>query len=640
MSAPIMMRARRGSKYLVSTFVAGLAVLGIAALVISFFSFHSVLSMIVGAGGDDQLRRGADSLARNFDSIVSKLRFGSAVFFLAAGLIFAARLRLQTWIEEAVFPLARFLGDVAGAIVRTLRTDGALHAGLLLAFTLVGAAIRIRLLSRPMGTDEAETFLSYASRPLYLGLSWYPAPNNHLFHTFFVHFSCLLFGSQEWAIRLPALCAGVLLIPLSYWAARVLYDKYAALIAAGLVTAASTLLQYSADGRGYTMVCVFFLLMVITGEHLRKHDSQPAWLLWALFAILGAYTIPTMVYAVGAAAVSLLIASRGIGPGPSRRRFLVRLAVASIGASVAAALLYTPVLIVSGWRALFSNGWVHAKGFSYLFANAPPSVSRLWGAWTAEVTPPLIWLLAAGFAVALIFHRRIGGQGAVVVLAAAMTIVPLVIAQRVVPPERVWLFLLPLCAAVSGAGLWFLLGRFGNADAASRGRFAAVLASVCVLAMCIPDLRGTRELGRLPGTENTAVWIKGRVMPGDLVVVKGAGWSALTYYFRRHAVPLVNRPAPCDPMSVVYTAPGVPLRPAAGGARRVLTVGNWSDSSESVLSGACLAWQPTAAAQLVYSFGRIRIYEGEASSNVAIKSKSAAPNRTTVERFHSLGYAR
>ena len=60
-----------------------------------------------------------------------------------------------------------------------------------------------------MRFDEAFTFLRFASQPLLEGLTTYAEPNNHLFHTLLVHISTSLFGDQPWAIRLPALLAGV-----------------------------------------------------------------------------------------------------------------------------------------------------------------------------------------------------------------------------------------------------------------------------------------------------------------------------------------------------------------------------------------------------------------------------------------------
>lgn len=605
------MRPAVRSRLLALSIPANLAVVGLAMLAASALSYRFVAGAIMGSGqAEDELRRGATSLAHNFGGILTRLRYWSATFLVAAALTAVWRNKVQSWIEEAVLPLPRFVRDQAGRVGCGLKADGFLHAGVLLALTVMGVILRVPYLSGPMRTDEAETFLSYASRPLYIGLSWYPAPNNHLFHTFFVHLSWLLFGEREWVIRLPALVAGIVLIPFTYWAGRMLYDKHAAIIAAALVAPASTLIAYSTDGRGYTMLCAFFLLLLIAGCYLLKHDSQPAWLLWAVAAALGAYTIPTMLYAAAAGALWIALACVRM-PAEQRRQALTHLATALVVAGALTALLYMPVAIASGMGALTSNSWVQPRSFAYLFAHLPVSIARTWDLWTIDVPPPLVWLLTAGFVVGAVLYRRIPGHGAGVLLAAGLSIPPLVLAQRVVPYSRVWLFLLPLTAAVCGAGLWFLVQRLARADAAPRNRLSAVIALCCFLVMCLPDLRGSRLAFRTNDNkvENMAAWIQNHVGPDDLVVAKGAGWSPLTYYFRRNRAPLINRPAPCDPMSIVYTLKGSAPHPP-GAPRHVLTVGTFRDDPTAVLSASCLVATPSSPPELVYDREGMQVHQG------------------------------
>src|SRR6476659_711317 len=105
----------------------------------------------------------------------------------------------------------------------------------LILFVIAGTVLRVSLLTRGIHHDEAWTFLHYARVPIRVGLSTYSAPNNHLFNTLLVHLSTLIFGNAPWALRLPALIVGALLIPATYLLARVLFvDKAAAVLAAGL----------------------------------------------------------------------------------------------------------------------------------------------------------------------------------------------------------------------------------------------------------------------------------------------------------------------------------------------------------------------------------------------------------------------
>ena len=104
--------------------------------------------------------------------------------------------------------------------------------------TLIGALGRVGYLWQPMRVDEATTFLEFVSRPLLLGLSYYPAPNNHILHTLLGHFVVSVFGMEPWAVRLVAFLAGVLMIPAAAVAASALQGRMASRPAGCLVALA------------------------------------------------------------------------------------------------------------------------------------------------------------------------------------------------------------------------------------------------------------------------------------------------------------------------------------------------------------------------------------------------------------------
>ena len=334
---------------------AGFIFLAAASFGASFLSFTVVSRTILRSNPG-----AADSLASNFDGMLFRLRLCSFGFLVVAFLTALYRRRLQAWIGEAVWPMPRFLGGAASSLVGGWKADGKLIAWMVPILIVIGAVLRMRFLFEPMAFDEADTFISFASKPIYLGLSLYSTPNNHIFHTLLMHIAWRLFGDQEWAIRLPVLLAGILLIPVTYCAGRVLYGKHSALIAAALVTAASPLVSYSVDARGYILVCVFFLLLLIAGQYLLDHDSSPGWLLWALIAAVGFFTIPTMLYAAGTVAVYLVLSSLRMET-EMRHRFQAHLGLAVAIAGFVTTLLYLPVLVVSGPNSLFGNAFVHPR---------------------------------------------------------------------------------------------------------------------------------------------------------------------------------------------------------------------------------------------------------------------------------------
>jgi 4-amino-4-deoxy-L-arabinose transferase-like glycosyltransferase len=156
--------------------------------------------------------------------------------------------------------------------------------------------IRALVLSQPMQHDEAYTFIAFASRPFTAAISDYSLPNNHVFHTVLVYLAYHLLGNQPWIIRLPAFVAGVATIPLAYGAGSIYYSRKAGLLSAGLAAASPLLISYSANARGYTLICAFTLSAVILAVYIKDHPNSFTWALFVLACALGFYTIPIMLF--------------------------------------------------------------------------------------------------------------------------------------------------------------------------------------------------------------------------------------------------------------------------------------------------------------------------------------------------------
>src|ERR1035438_6585789 len=94
--------------------------------------------------------------------------------------------------------------------------------------------------------------------------------------------------------------------------------------------------------------------------------------------------------------------------------------------------------------------------------------------------------------------------------------------------------------------------------------------------------------------------------------------APLSYYFRLHGVPLVSRPAPCNPIAIAaYTFKGTFHRNPAGGETQFLmmTAGK-RESLESF--GACLTGPASPIPMLVYDWAGIRIFERITGANAPL----------------------
>jgi hypothetical protein len=490
------------------------ALLGLALLAVSLVPSATLAGRLLGAAGEARAGAYTQDLSAYFDL---RLRLaGGLVLLLVAGLSLT-RAAFEDLLEAAV-------RDAASAWPR-VDPRTLLLVGLP---TLLAVSLRAAFLNQPMRYDEALTFNEFASRPLYYALSFYPDPNNHLLNTLLVHAVFVVAGNQPWLLRLPALAAGVLLVPATYWLARLLYAPGAAVLAAVLVAGSSYLIEYSTNARGYTLQALCFVIMLALVILAARRHSLSALLLAALVAAVGVYAVPTMLYGVAIAAAWLVL----------DRRIPVRhLICAGLVAGLVTVLLYLPALVISGPDKLVANRFIVPLPIAELPGELARSLVSTWGFWNRDVPWLLAALLVFGFGVATIdeLRRRRVPPG---LLAAAMCLL-LVLVQRVAPFERVWLFLLPLYLVVASAGL----ARFVD------GRLLGLVfgAALAFTALTSGSILASTETGVFPDAEGIAHTLAPRLAPDDAVMTElPASLPELQYYFPRAALPVDVLVRPAD----------------------------------------------------------------------------------------------
>jgi Dolichyl-phosphate-mannose-protein mannosyltransferase len=465
-----------------------------------------------------------------FHEAVWQLRGLSFVLALVAVGI-ALRRRVLAEIVQGFSTRAVADTRVAARSIRgAAKSSSALHRCVLLTLVVVGALIRIRFLFQPMRYDESGTYVHYASKPLYIGLTTYTAPNNHLLNTVLIHFTTALFGNHPWAIRLPALLAGCALVPATYGLARVVYGARSALVAAALVATSSTLIEYSTNARGYTAVSLAFVLLLTLAPFLAKTASVAGWATLVVVGALGFLAIPTMVYAFGAAAVWLAIL---IWRERRAELFKSRFLPAVASTILVSAVLYAPAAAASGVHALIGNSFVTPHSWGYFWGHLPGSLAATFRRWHRD-QPTALWIaFLACFLGALVFHRRIARVSVPPVVGAALFIPPVLVLQHVIPFERVWLFLVPLYFVTVAAGIVIAI------EALAPARHAAGLSAALAIALCAglaAEAAASRAVSRSEDTSTfrdasaVARYIERHVAPSERVLVSPPADLILEYY--------------------------------------------------------------------------------------------------------------
>ncbi|MBM3152400.1 MAG: hypothetical protein FJZ96_09415 [Chloroflexi bacterium] len=413
------------------------------------------------------------------------------------------------------------------------------------ALTVISAFQKIAWLSQPMNHDESYTFIAFAARPFFKVISDYHLPNNHIFHTILVYISYHTIGAEPWMVRLPAFLAGVLFVPAAYLAARGLFSRPAAVLSAAIVAVLPVVTRYADTARGYTLVGLFSLLLVGLAAFVRTRPNRFAWLLLAGCAALGMYTIPIMLYPFGVVMTWLFLSwlARDVAPEYSRMGFLAAFFASGGLALLLAGLCYTPALVFSGFDSLAGNAFVRAQDWGYFYESLFARLGVTWTEWTLNLPGIIVWVLVAGSALALVFHRRVSKHRVPLLAALLSWMAVLLLIQRVAPEPRVWFFALPLLALYPAAGLALALSAV-----AGRGPRPAWLPRVILATALVIGLSGLAQSWSLaakyrPGEagadEQAVLFLEPLLAPGDVILTAFVDGPMLRYYAHLHDLPEV-----------------------------------------------------------------------------------------------------
>jgi hypothetical protein len=523
----------------------------VAVLPIALGLFGVVLALLPYG----TLRAFTDSLMpdHNFNSLKSWNAGVFKVIFGTGGLVFlglAALTGLRRWNLIGYF--FKQLWADGRRFFASLRPQKDEFGFLAVVVVIMVLAVIYRLehIYSSLHHDEAYTYVAFA-RSLFAAVTDYHLPNNHVFHSILVYFSTKIFGIQPWAVRLPALVAGVLLVPAAYWLAKRLYDRWTALGAALLVAWFPPLIAYSNNARGYTLVALFTLLIFSLGDLVRKEKNLFAWSLISLFSALGLYTVPVMLFPFGALFVWLFLENQvmdatvstqsdGIGPYHNRWEFLRYWLTTGFGVAILTILLYLPILVYTSPQKLFANGFVAPLPWADLVETLSHRFAETWAEWTFRVPPVIVLLFAAGWTLSLLFHWRLSGTRLPLQLAAFLWIVILLLIQRPNAWSKVWVFLQPLMLIWAAAGIFGWLQKvhlkFVRGLPLAVIVFSVVLfAGIWQAVRLVPQLP---ELWAIKGEEEKSVlFVQSQLRDDDLIIVSSPVGAAVLYYAEVYGIP-------------------------------------------------------------------------------------------------------
>ena len=405
----------------------------------------------------------------------------------------------------------------------------------LLGIVLAAAVVRFSALGQPMRYDESVSYLSFIGRSWATAITAYPFPSNHFLYTVIAKLTAPIGHDAPWAIRLPAFVAGLAIVPLTFAVGRVLFTRSAALIGAALTAAATPLVLYSANARGYSLVAAAYLVLLLIAADVRSRgQSCCAWVAFAVVAAAGAATIPTMLYPIGAVALWLAIVLP-VERGWKAWRPLAGLTAALAAAAALAFLAYLPIIATNGIRAITANEFVVPSTWPQFFAEFASSLHRLTGAWAQPYPVAIGVVLGLVVLAGVCWSTRVSNEGVSVVMAAYVWCAFLLLLMHRAPFARTWLWSLPVVALAAGTVGDFLVSLpRGRMLAPYLPAVAAVVAAAGVaLGFSVDAVAGLHPSGVFIGAEQIAAALATQSQPGDRVVVTVPSVAPLRYYMLR-----------------------------------------------------------------------------------------------------------
>ena len=225
--------------------------------------------------------------------------------------------------------------------------------------TLIAFCIRLfYVIKMPISYDEAWTYLNFTRRGFFASLSYYPAPNNHIFHSILTNITFYLPFTQTINLRLPNLLISSLSVVVFYFSFRKHFKDGLALSLTIVYASLFPLIYYGYCSRGYSVILPAFIICFHGAvQIIKKHEDgnlQKYMTYMTLGAIVGVYTMPSFLYpcfAITSFLVAFFIYNKD-------HAHLLRLIAHSFIAIIIILGLYTPVFMVSGVDAVINNNFV------------------------------------------------------------------------------------------------------------------------------------------------------------------------------------------------------------------------------------------------------------------------------------------
>jgi 4-amino-4-deoxy-L-arabinose transferase-like glycosyltransferase len=435
-----------------------------------------------------------------------------------------------------------------------------LAAATVLALTLAGLALRLAI-PRGLWLDEA-TSVHQAHLGLAELIQNLAQTDRHPpLHAVTLWATIRTIGDSDFAVRVPSIIAGTLVVPALYALGRELYDRRTGVAAAVLGTVAPLLVWYSQEARGYAFVTLFAVLAVLGCARVLRRGGPLDWALYTVAASLLIWShwfAGLLVLCTQAFLVVALFRRRG-----AERRRLLRGWLAS-AAVIAVQLIPLGMLAAAQLQATGSTGGYAGAtdgGSGVSFYTVTSNVAWLIGGFHPDrvsVVLSAVWPLAMLVSL-LVLGVRAGRSTLLLGVCTVGPIVGLLVLGAVNPG----VFEVRYFLAAAPLGV-LLLARLAVASSPRRARQGIVLAAMfAVLAVALADQQLDPRNPRRYDYREALAQVRHEVGPRDVLLYEP---PELRTVLERYAPDIAARPLDGT-------------LPTRAEARRVVVLGSFLDQA-------------------------------------------------------------
>lgn len=519
-----------------------LFVLGVLFFALSFLPFNTVESFVVSLCNEGRVNFFNKVFYYN---IIYRLRLLSLLLLLTASLTTVYRISIERYLSVRLIELKKSYHDLKNDVFIYINSLVKNHKVELYSFGfifLVGIFLRGYYLFTPIRIDEAGIFMLLASKSLIVCIFSYPFPGHHVFYTIMVNILHNILGDSVWVMRLPALLAGIFLIPATFLLFSKISNNFTALVSSTLVAVSSPLIEYSTNARGYSVVTFIFVISLLLIYYLSENKNLFGWLVFSILSAIGFYTVTIYLMPFG---ILIILYIFLILFKKASYNKLYDGGIATIITILLTIILYLPILVVYGSSVFMSNDvFVTLPFMSFVNSFSHMFVNDIWVSWNREVQLIIIYFVTFGFIITLAMIKYINKEMQALLISSVLWIVLLLSILRMYPLPRIWLFLIPVYLGLACVGLSCVVERITRHTLSLAIIISMVLLTAISSNIIMNNIIYNSDSGGqlFVDGEKIAQYIKNnyRLKDDKVFVVNLTYRSQMIYYFKLYNLPLNN----------------------------------------------------------------------------------------------------